>query len=96
MDKPDSRDDVYAIVIAQAETVKRGALPIWTVYERPKDYSCGFVARMFEVTSQGPKPTGHVIKCLKLEPIQEKLERAGLTKLMRDETDQPQIVESWI
>jgi hypothetical protein len=37
-----------------------------------------------------------VIKCLDLEPIREKLERAGLTKLMRDESDEPHIVESWV
>jgi hypothetical protein len=89
-------DDITAIVIVQAEAAKRGRLTIWTVYERPRDYACGFIARAFEVTSTGPKPTGHVIKCLDLEPIQEKLHRAGLTCLQRDENDEREIVESWI
>jgi hypothetical protein len=89
-------DDALSIVIIQAEAAKRGRLTIWTVYERPRDYACGFIARAFEVTSTGPEPTGHVIKCLDLMPIQEKLHRAGLTPLPRDENDEPQIVESWI
>jgi hypothetical protein len=89
-------DDVFSIIVVQAEAAKRGVLTIWTVYERPRDYACGFIARAFEVTSTGPMPTGHVIKCLELEPIQEKLQRAGLTCLMRDESDEPHIVESWV
>jgi hypothetical protein len=88
--------DVYAIVIAQAETVKRGRLAIWTVYERPTGYPCGYVARMFEAGHGPLRRTGHVIKCLGLEPIQEKLQRAGLSRMARDENDEPQIVESWI
>jgi hypothetical protein len=88
--------DVFSIVLIQAEAIKRGRLTIWTVYERPTDYACGFIARAFEITSTGPKPTGHVIKARDLEPIRRKLQRAGLTVLVRDETDEPQIVESWI
>jgi len=76
-------DDIYAIVIAQAEAVKRGALSMWTVYERPTDYACGFVARRFEVSGRGPMPTQMTIKCLELEPIREKLARAGLVRLAR-------------
>jgi hypothetical protein len=88
--------DAFEIVMIQAEAAKRGRLSIWTVYERPLDYPAGFIARMFDVTPQGPKPTGHVIKCLDLEPIREKLTRAGLACLARQEGDEPQIVESWI
>jgi hypothetical protein len=89
-------DDVRAIVTAQAEAAKRGALSMWTVYERPKDYSCGFVARRFEVTGLGPQPTPMTIKCLKLAPIREKLTRAGLVRLDRNEEDEPKIVETWL
>lgn len=88
-------DDIYAIVIAQAEAVKRGALSMWTVYERPTDYACGFVARRFEVAGD-VVPTAMTIKCLELEPIREKLARAGLVRLARNEDDEPQIVETWI
>jgi hypothetical protein len=92
----EAKDDVYEIVLIQAEAIKRGRLTIWTVYERPKDYPIGYVARAFEITSTGPKPTSHAIKCLDLQPIQEKLMRAGLTRLMRDDNDEAHIVESWV
>ena len=91
-----SDDDVFDIVIVQAEAVKRGALSLWTVYERPKDYPIGWVARRFEVTAAGPKPTNSVIKCARLEPIREKLARAGLFCLARHAEDEPQIVETWL
>jgi hypothetical protein len=88
--------DAFDIVIVQAEAVKRGALSMWTVYERPRDYACGFVARRFEVTGKGPTPTQMTLKCLELEPIREKLARAGLVRLDREPDDEPQIVETWL
>lgn len=88
--------DAFDLVIIQAEAVKRGVLTMWTVYEKPKDYPIGWIARMFEITRAGPKPTGSVIKCAELEPIRMKLARAGLMRLMRDESDEPQIVETWL
>jgi hypothetical protein len=92
----DVNDDAFDIVILQAEAVKRGRLSIWTVYDRPRDYPTGWVARMFEVSGAGPRPTGYVIKCMELEPIREKLTRAGLVCLTRQEGDEAQIVESWL
>jgi hypothetical protein len=84
------------LVVIQGETMRGGALPIWTVYERPRDYPTGFVARMFVVGKEGSKATGHAMKCLELEPIREKLHRAGLVLVPRDPQDEPQIIESWI
>lgn len=89
-------DAVVEIVAAQAEAARRGALAMWTVYKRPTDYRCGFVARMFEVGGHGPKPTDLTLKCLELEPIREKLAKAGLVRLDRDQDDEPQIVETWL
>lgn len=89
-------DDIYAIVIAQAEAAKRGELSMWMVYERPADYACGFVARRFEVSGKGPTPTQMTLKCLDLEPIRDKLGRAGLVRLDRNPEDEPQIVETWL
>jgi hypothetical protein len=88
--------DAFDIVLAQAEAAKRGVLSMWTVYERPTDYACGFVARRFEVTGKGPTPTQMTLKCLELEPIRERLARAGLIRLARNEEDEPQIVETWL
>lgn len=89
-------DDVFEIVVLQAEAMKRGVLTMWTVYERPKDYACGFVARLFEITGPEPKATHFALKSIELEPIREKLTRAGLVKLTRSPEDEPQIVESWL
>jgi len=36
------------------------------------------------------------LKCLELEPIREKLARAGLVRLDRNPDDEPQIVETWL
>jgi hypothetical protein len=88
-------DAIYDIIIAQAEAAKRGALSMWTVYKRPKDYACGYVARRFEVAGD-VTPTAMSLKCLELEPIRQKLARAGLTRLDRNEDDEPQIVETWL
>ena len=89
-------DEIYQIIIVQAEAAKRGVLTIWTVYEKPRDYPTGWIARMHEVGGAVVKPTGHVIKAVELEPIREKLARAGLVCIPRQEGDQRQIVESWI
>jgi hypothetical protein len=88
--------DAFDIVIVQAEAVKRGVLSMWTVYERPSDYACGYVARRFEITGKGPAPTQMTLKSIELEPIREKLARAGLIRIHRNPEDEPQIVESWL
>lgn len=89
-------DDAFEIVIVQAEAAKRGRISIWTIHERPKDYPTGFVAKMFELSAAGRQPTQYAIRSEELEPIREKLSRAGLACLPRDDSDGPQIVESWI
>ena len=61
-------DEIYQIIIVQAEAAKRGVLTIWTVYEKPRDYPTGWIARMHEVGGAVVKPTGHVIKAVELEP----------------------------
>jgi hypothetical protein len=74
----------------------RGVRTIWTVYEKPRDYPTGWIARMHEVVGAVVKPTGYVIKAVELEPIREKLARAGLVCIPRQEDDEWEIVESWI
>jgi hypothetical protein len=89
-------DDGFEIVIVQAEAAKRGRVSIWNVYDRPRDYPTGFVAKMFELGRAGPQPTPYALRSEELEPIREKLSRAGLVYLPRDDADEPQIIESWI
>jgi hypothetical protein len=88
--------DTHAVIMLQAEAMKRGGMVMWTVYAKPRDYPTGYVARMFEIIGGRSGPTHRAMYSLDLEPIQEKLERAGLARLERDETDEPHIIEVWI
>jgi hypothetical protein len=83
------------IAKAQWEASQRGALAIWTVYDRPKDYPDGYIARRFETGGGKTTATEDTIKG-KLEEIRQALERAGLVNICRQVGDEPQIVESWI
>jgi hypothetical protein len=91
-----SDDDAFHVIMANADAMKRGALAIWTVYARPKDYPEGFIARLHEVAEGETIATDKTIAKPELTPIQEAFLKAGLVKLARDPSDEPQIVESWI
>ena len=57
-----SDDPVLHVLTAQSDAAKRGALAVWTVYDRPDDYPYGFIARMVEVASGGTTtPTSMVL-----------------------------------
>ena len=88
--------NVNQIVTLKAEAGKLGRRAIWTVFAWPRDYPTGYVARMFEVTSAGPKPTDKTIRSIDLEPIRDKLARADLVCITHEESGEPDIVESWI
>jgi hypothetical protein len=86
----------FEIVIVRADAAKRGRASIWTVYDRPRDYPTGFVAKMFEISSAGPCPTQYAIRSEELEPIREKLTRGGLICVPREEGGEPHVVETWV
>jgi hypothetical protein len=88
-------DLVANVVTAQMEASARGALCIWTIYDRPKDHPHGFIARRFEVGRGTSTPTAHTLAG-DLDDIREILAQAGLTNIRRQAGDEPQIVESWI
>jgi hypothetical protein len=70
---------------------------MWTVYSNPADYPGKFVARRFDVDASGPKPSASVIIMDDLENLRDVLQfEMGLVKLMRNEGDAPQIVETWL
>jgi hypothetical protein len=73
----------------------RGALSIWTVYDHPSDFPDTFMARCFKSDASGSFPTPTVMTG-DLETIRETLQWAGLVCLMRNESDDPKIVETWI
>jgi len=83
------------IIQTQAKATERGALSIWTVYDRPKDHPEGFIARQFEITAGRAKATDSRLVG-PLESIRHALGSAGLVCLPRHQNDEPHVVESWI
>jgi hypothetical protein len=94
--REEGMDTVANVVTAQMEASGRGALTIWTIYDRPKDHPHGHIARRFEVGRGAPLvATAHTLAG-DLDDIREILAQAGLTNIRRQDGDEPQIVESWI
>lgn len=85
----------HTIATAHNDGIRRGVLNIWTVYDRPKDFPHSYVARRFEVTADGAIPTRDIVQG-ELSIIRKSFMECGLTCLTRNETDEPQIVESWL
>ena len=84
-------DPSFKVLMANAEAVKRGLLPMWTIYEKPLDHPEGFIARRFESNM----PTLDTLTG-ELDVIRATFERAGLFKIPRSDGDEPQIVETWV
>lgn len=81
------------VLIAQKEAAERGTLTLWTVYDHPKDYPDGFIARMHEA-SGGPTNRTHTGT---LKELREIFRRAGLFRIMaRHPDDDAKIVETWL
>lgn len=74
----------------------RESMSIWTVYDRPSDYPHSVVATRHEVDAKGHRPTEDVIVSSDLARVRPLLRAMGLTRLPRDEQDDPNIVETWI
>ncbi|MBO0715837.1 MAG: hypothetical protein J2P55_00680 [Rhizobiales bacterium] len=74
----------------------RAVLPMWIVYDRPTDFPDHYVARCHHVTGRGTRPTTLVIKAETLDALREALRNMGLTRIGRDPSDEPQIVETWL
>jgi hypothetical protein len=92
MSNADAHATVHGIIQSQHEASKRGALTIWTIYDRPKDHPDGFIARRFEA---GHGPTEDTLTG-ELEELRASFWKAGLMRLSRQTDDEPQIVESWV
>lgn len=66
-------------------------LPIWVVYDHPRDYPEDFVARLFI----WDKATTKTLKASTLGELRTLLP-GGLTRLERNPQDNPVIVETWL
>ena len=71
-------------------------LSIWTIYEHPGDYPDGFVVRKFDIVHGKTEPVPSIAFGAPTLETARSLLPAGLRRLPRAETDEPQIVESWI
>ena len=72
-------------------------ISIWTVYDDPTDYPGKVVARRFEVDSKGVRATDSIIIVPNLQMMwQIMVMQLHLTRLPRNEGDDPKIVETWM
>jgi hypothetical protein len=70
-------------------------LIIWTIYDHPKDFSSGFIARKFILD----KPTQEILTAGTLDAVRLAVQNAEtyeLTKIARSYNDDPCIIESWL
>jgi hypothetical protein len=67
-------------------------LPVWVVYDHPKDFPAHYVARLWE----GLNPTQSFVQSDKLEIVRAVLGvEMRLTCLPRHPNDDPSIIETW-
>ena len=72
-------------------------LSLWTVYDHPLDYPDKFVARRFDVDKDGSKPTPSLLVSSDLDALREVLQfEMHLTCMVRDPSDDPKILETWL
>lgn len=70
-------------------------LPMWVVYERPRDFPAHFVVRMHVVGPGGRTRFGEARLATTLADAR-KLVPPGRTRLPRVPADDPVIVETWL
>ena len=66
-------------------------LTMWVIYKHPSDYPDEFVARKFILD----KPTSEIKTSDTIETLRLLLPM-GLTRVERDDSDDPVIVEAWL
>ena len=73
-------------------------LPMWTVYDRPKDHPDLIIARLWR-TLPAPEATNFAMSVpadYGVGPVRGILAEAGFVMLDRHPGDEPQIVETWM
>lgn len=72
-------------------------LPIWTIYDHPKDHPDSFVARLWivELDAKLIIATSDMFVADTLEELRSLLP-LGLTRLSRYPGDDPVIIEAWL
>lgn len=73
----------------------RARLPMWVVYDQTtREYPGMWVSRM-HITLPEPRPTRFVMSHDSLEELRALLP-PGLSRLSRDKSDPPEVVEIWL
>jgi len=79
-----------------ADVVARaGMLPMWTIYEHPRDFPEHFVVRMHVADASGSRPAPYAVLCASLPEAREQVP-CYCVQMQRDPNDDPAIVELWI
>jgi hypothetical protein len=89
----DPREAALEATIALRE---RGVLPIWTVYDHPKDFPDVFVARLFDQNADGPLATVTAMGSSNLRELRQFFIDYGLVRIPRYNDDDPCIIECWV
>jgi hypothetical protein len=96
---------VEDMVLATARTVyditkaarDRGVLAMWTVFDHPRDYPDGYIARCFETGGGEPDPVPTNFTVMgELPLIRATLEQCGLVCMARSPQDDKNIIETWL
>lgn len=69
-----------------------GIPDMWVVYDHPRDFPNTCVARRWV----NGEPTHQMVIAPKLADVRDIMIGFGLTPIQRAESDEPQIVETWI
>jgi hypothetical protein len=88
-------DVVRAIYDLNKAALDRGALSMWTIYDKPRDHPDGYIARRHEAANGVSGPTNDVITG-DLALMREAMERCGLYCMPRAPSDDLRIVETWL
>lgn len=69
---------------------------MWTIYDHPRDYPEGYIARRWDVEASRVLATDIVLRSDSLELLREQMEDMELFCIPRSESDEPQVLETWI
>lgn len=81
---------------AHHQAEQDGRLPMWCIYDHPRDYPAHYAARLF-LTLPGPEPepTEYVLLHRDLNGLRD-MKPPTCTTLARRDEDEPHIVEVWL
>jgi hypothetical protein len=83
--------------MTSAPVETRARLDVWTLYDSPADMPGFFVLRRFETHADGTyTETDEVLASTEVEDLRDVMRDRGLSRINRNEHDDPHIVESWI